>query len=200
VRISLLKILIFTFTLFSCCSISSQSIGINAERKQTEFPKLNSGITRKANEFENAIAVGALLLITPTLGYENKKLYFGVGRELCLAFGKKGEFRLGAEYTFIFRSNLKNHFRVSMKYDFLSELNRGAWLDARSFVSVGAGYFLDASGIGFFPEVSAGIRIGADEGFCLYPYLKLRHTFMTKKDKPDNTDLSLGMAIGIIPF
>lgn len=200
-RDSLLKILVLSLTLLFCGSTSSQDIDV--KRNRSEVLKLNSrnaDKSGKADDFGVMVGTAAVLLLTPTLIYENKKLYFGIGRELCLAFGKKGEYRLSAEYTFIFRSSLKHHFRAALKYDILSDLNRGAWLDSRSYVSLGAGYFIDADGIGFSPEVSPGIRLGADEGFNLYLYAKLRHTFMTKKDKPDNTDLSIGMAIGFKPY
>ena len=141
------------------------------------------------------------MFTTPTFIYEDKKVYFGLGRELSLAFGKKGEFRLSAEYTFIFRSALKHQFRTSLKYDILSNLNKTEWLSERELISLGAGYFIDEQGSGIFPEAAVGYRIGGDDGsIYLYPYLKLRHTFMTKKDKPDNTDFSLGMAIGLKPF
>ena len=144
------------------------------------------------------IFIGALLIVfaTPTVVYENKKIYFGLSRELSLAFGPIGEFRVSAEYSYIFRSALKHHFRASVKYDILSNLSKGDWLDDRGFLSIGAGYFVDSEGSGIPAEISAGYRIGGEGSFYLYPAIKLRHTFMTKKDKPDNTDFSLGMAIG----
>lgn len=147
---------------------------------------------------DQAIFIGAIVIMfaTPTLVYENKKIYFGLSRELSLAFGPIGEFRVSAEYSYIFRSELKHHFRASVKYDVLSKLTKDEWISERDFFSIGAGYFIDAEGNGIFPEISAGFRIGDNGGFYLYPELKLRHTFMTSKDKPDNTDLSLGMAIG----
>jgi len=157
--------------------------------------------SKTQGEAATYIIIGALvvLLATPTVIYEDKKIYFGLGRELYLAFGKNGEFRISAEYTFIFRNRLKHHFRAAAKYDILSNLERSVWFDSRTFISIGAGYFIDAEGSGIFPEVSAGARIGEGD-FYLFPYIKIRHTFMTKKDKPDNTDLSLGMAIGLKLF
>ncbi len=146
--------------------------------------------------FTGAIVI---LIATPTLVLENKKVYFGLSRELSLAFGKNAEFRISSEYTFIFRRNLKHQFRAAVKYDILAELDRGEWFSTREFISIGAGYFLDEEGIGIPAEISAGIRVG-EESYYLYPYVKLRHTFMTRKVKPDNTDFSLGMAIGYQPF
>ncbi len=145
--------------------------------------------------------IGALIVLaaTPTFVIESKKIYFGLSRELSLAFGKKGEFRISAEYSFIFRRNLKHQFRAILKYDMLSELHRGSWIDDRSFYSIGAGYFVNEEGIGIPAEISAGFRIG-EHTYYLYPYAKLRHTFMTRKSKPDNTDFSIGLAIGYQPF
>lgn len=147
------------------------------------------------------VLIGALviLLAAPSIVYENKKVYFGLGRELSLAFGNFGEFRISAEYSFIFRRNLKHQFRTLLKYDILSGLNRGEWLSMREFISIGAGYFVDAEGSGIPAEISTGFRIG-EGSLYLYPCIKLRHTFMTKKEKPDITDFSLGMAFGFQPF
>ena len=183
------KIFLFIFFLECCGSVYSQDSNFDG-----------GSSAKKADDSYILIGTAVVLLVSPTFIIEDKKFYFGLSRELCLGFGKEGEFRISAEYTFIFRSNLKHHFRAALKYDILSELNRGAWLDTRSYVSIGAGYFLDAGGIGFSPELSAGIRIGADEGFNLYPYIKLRHTFMLKKEKPDNSDFSLGIAFGFHPL
>ncbi len=193
-------LIIFLFIFLLSSIIYSQNIS---------HPNLNTSVKLRFNIKDNylhktqgaadpAIFIGAIVVLfaTPTLVYENKKIYFGLSRELSLAFGKIGEFRVSAEYSYIFRSELKHHFRASMKYDILSKLTRNEWFDERDFFSIGAGYFIDADGGGIFPEVAAGFRIGSDGGIYLYPAIKLRHTFMTKKDKPDNTDFSLGMIIG----
>jgi hypothetical protein len=189
-------------------SISSSSFSQNFRLKepvfrQNNFFGQNYVLNNTGSNANSYLFIGSLVVLftTPTFIYEDNKVYFGLGRELSLTFGKKGEFRLSAEYTFIFRSSLKHHFRASAKYDMLSNLTETEWISEREFVSIGAGYFIDEGGNGIFPEVAVGYRIGGDGSIIyFYPYMKLRHTFMLKKDKPDNTDFSLGMAIGFKPF
>lgn len=137
--------------------------------------------------------------VNPIIMLEDKKIYGGFTREFTLGFGKYAEYRISAEYSFLFRTHYKHHLRLSAKYDILSKLSKTEWLDTRQVISFGAGYFYDGDGSGIFPEFTAGVRIGESE-YLLVPYVKLRHTFMLKKDKPDNTDFSAGMIIGIIPF
>jgi len=194
--------LVFTFT-----NASSYSQNLKLKEpgsSQNQLLNLNNNYLHKQTSSANLYyIIGTLIVLftTPTFIYEDKKVYFGLGRELSLAFGRKGEFCLSAEYTFIFRSVLKHHFRASLKYDILSNLNITEWLSERELISIGAGYFIDEQGSGIFPEAAVGYRIGGDDGnIYLYPYLKLRHTIMTKKDKPDNTDFSIGMAVGFKPF
>lgn len=162
---------------------------------------LSPGRTALSDKTGELIFTGAIVILvaTPTLILENKKVYFGLSRELSLAFGKDAEFRVSAEYTFVFRRNLKHQFRTAVKYDILAELDRGEWFSTREYISIGAGYFLDEEGIGIPAEISAGIRVD-EENWYLYPYAKLRHTFMTRKIKPDNSDISIGMGIGYQPF
>lgn len=193
--ISILLILFTSSTLFSQNTIKLKPGTNTFFIKQNYLNKTQSG----ADEY---IFIGSvvLLTLTPTVVFEDKKFYFGLGRELSMVFGKHGEFRISAEYTFVFRSSLNSQIRAAFKYDFLSGLTHSEWIDQREFISIGAGYFTDTKGSGISPEISAGFRIGADGGTYLYPYAKLRHTFMLKKDKPDNTDFSLGLAIGFQLF
>ncbi len=197
-------LIIFSLLLLAGNNIYSQNYNIT-NPGNTVHPglHLNSNNLHKTGGAANTeILIVAFLVLaaTPTLVYENKKFYFALSRELSFVFGRTGVFRISAECSYIFRRALKLHFRTALKYDILSKLTRDEWADERDFFSIGAGYFIDAEGSGFFPEISAGFRIGGDGSFYLYPGIKLRHTFMTKKDKPDITDFSLGMAIGFQPF
>src|SRR5438034_3452050 len=100
-------------------------------------------ILKKASTYSD-IFLGTILFImvvNPELIYENKKLYFGITRELTLGFGKYGAFRTSFEYSYIFRNELKSQFRTSLKYDILGEFHRSEFLSTRSFFSIGAGYF-----------------------------------------------------------
>lgn len=197
-------LIIFSLSLLIGNSIYSQTLSTHNNR----IPSLlrlhlkNSYLHKAQGAADPAVFIGAMVILvaTPTVIYENKKVYFGLSRELSLLFGKTGEIRISAEYSFIFRRELKHQFRAVLKYDFLSKLDKGDWFDERNYLSVGCGYFADEEGIGIPAEVSGGFRIGGDGNYFLYPYIKLRHTFMTRKGKPDNTDFSLGMAIGYKPF
>jgi len=195
--------ILILLVLVTCDSSNSQDLNLK-ETRNLQFQSLSfkNDYLHKQSNANSYLFIGsiAVLFSTPTFIYEDKKVYFGLGRELSLAFGKKGEFRLSAEYTFIFRTRLKHHFRVSGKYDILSNLNTTEWISEREFISIGTGYFLDEDGNGIFPEIAAGYRIGGNGSIYFYPYMKLRHTFMVKKEKPDNTDFSLGLAIGFKPF
>jgi hypothetical protein len=189
-------LIIFSILLLFGNNIYPQSLSIPNLSLKNNYPH------KSMSEVDEATFIAAFIIMvaTPTVIYENKKVYFGLSRELSLLLGKKGELRMSADYTFVFRRDLKHQFRVILKYDILSKLSRGDWFDDRSFFSFGTGYFIDADGSGIPAEISAGFRIGEDSHFYLYPYIKLRHTFMTKKEKPDNTDFSLGLAIGFKPF
>ena len=161
---------------------------------QSEF------IFKKANSSSDILleAILLIMVVNPELLYENKKLYFGITRELTLGFGKYGAFRTSFEYSYIFRNEIKSQFRTSLKYDILGEFHRGDFLSTRSFISVGAGYFWDSAGDGIFPELAAGFKTseGNKHEFMLMPYIKIRYTFMITKNKPDNTDFSIGAILG----
>lgn len=158
--------------------------------------------THSSESTGGAIFLTAFVLVSafnPIIMLEDKKIYGGLTREFTLGFGKHAEYRISAEYSFLFRTHYKHHLRLSAKYDILSKLSKTEWLDTRQVFSFGAGYFYDGDGSGIFPEFTAGVRIGESK-YLLVPYVKLRHTFMLKKDKPDNSDFTVGMIIGIIPF
>lgn len=196
--VKFINILLILFTSFTLYAQNSFKLNPGAD---APFIKQNY-LNKSQSSADQYIFIGSVvfLTLTPTVVFENKKFYFGLGRELSLVFGKHGEYRLSAEYTFVFRSSLNSQIRAVFKYDILSGLTHSEWIDQREFVSLGAGYFTDTRGSGISPEISAGFRIGSDGGTYIYPYAKLRHTFMLKKDKPDNTDFSLGLAFGFQLF
>lgn len=141
--------------------------------------------------------LGAVIFISvlnPIVVFENKKFYIGTTRELTLGFGKYTKYRISIEYSFIFRSFLKHHFRVSAKYDIQLNRSRGEWFDDQTVISLGGGYFVDKEGSGIFPEITIGFKIG--DGLLFYPYAKARHTFMLQKNKHDITDFSVGAILG----
>ena len=151
------------------------------------------------------ISIGVLTvlhLVNPILIYEDKKLYAGFTKELSVGWGKFGEHRTSFEYSLIISGALRHFIRFSYKYDFLLNQNiqPSHILQGTSVVSVGGGYFNDFTGSGVFPELTYGYSI-RNHKFLFYPHIKVRHTFMLRKDKPDITDLSFGIIIGIAnPF
>lgn len=151
------------------------------------------------------IVVGTIFifaLVNPELVIENKKVYFGLTREISIGFGKEHAIRASFEYSYIFRHSLKSHFRYSLKYDIQSTSLGGQWKDFYGVINAGVGFFQDLQGNGIFPELSLGLRFGGNPGkpfLYLYP-LKIRHTFMFNKDKPENTDFSIGVMFGYRVF
>lgn len=170
--------------------------------QQTEMTVDYTSMNKPNSDDDLLIAFNAFVLaiaINPVLVYENKKFYFGLTREVTLGFGKIAQYRLSAEYSFIFRPNMNHNIRISAKYDLLSRLSKSTWFPSRDAFSIGTGFFWDAGGNGIFPEITAGYRFDESD-IIIYPYAKLRHTFMLTKNKPDITDLSLGMILGFKPF
>lgn len=151
------------------------------------------------------VALGTILifaLVNPELVIENKKVYFGLTREISIGFGREHILRASLEYSYIFRHTLKSQFRYSLKYDIQSSPLGEQWEDFYGIINAGGGFFQDLQGNGVFPELSVGLRYGGRPGKpFLYLYLlKVRHTFMFNKDKPDNTDFSIGLVFGYTPF
>jgi hypothetical protein len=136
-----------------------------------------------------------MMVVNPIVTYEDKRFDFGLTRELTLGFGKQGEYRVSAEYSYLFKDAYRHQLRISAKYDIMSHISRGDFISSRSVITFGAGYFIDGSGKGLFPEITAGYRIG-ESAIILYPYIKIRHTFMLTKDKPSITDFSCGAIFG----
>ena len=195
---SLIAILIFFI-----CSISYSQV------KLPPFPHLSTKFSSEkepsvSSEFTTfSIGLGVFVyMINPIVLYENKRIYAGVTKELSLGFGKFGEHRFAFEYSFIFAGNISNHFRFSYKYDLLlkNNIKPSHELQGTSVLSFGAGYFTNLSKHGVFPELTLGYSIRNDK-LLIYPHIKIRHTFMFKKQDPDITDLSFGVILGFAnPF
>jgi len=140
--------------------------------------------------------------LNPMLVYENKKINFGITKEVSVAFplirtAKFGTIgRVGLEYSYIFRSERYSHVRSFFNVDIP--------VDAGDFVafttSIGGGYFTDTKKSGIFPQASFNMLVPFGEGFGINPYIKLRHTFMFDKTQSDVTDFSLGIGLLILPF
>jgi hypothetical protein len=150
-----------------------------------------------------SIGIGSILyLINPIILYEDNDIYAGITKELSVGFGKLGEHRAAFEYSFIFAGNVSSHVRLSYKYDFLmkDKLEPSHTLQTTSVLSVGGGYFTNFNKQGIFPEITYGYSL-RNHKLLIYPHVKIRHTFMFKKDEADITDISFGIILGIAnPF
>jgi hypothetical protein len=141
-----------------------------------------------------------IFTINPMLVYENKKVNFGLTKEFSLAFpffrvdDFRAIFRPGVEYSYIFRDERNHHLRSFLGLDI--PIQSGEF-SAVTF-NFGGGYFTDFKKNGIFPQASLNMLVPVTENLAVNPYIKLRHTFMLKKDQTDNTDISIG--VGIIGF
>jgi hypothetical protein len=147
------------------------------------------------------IAGSIFYLINPEIMYENKKLYAGITKEFSVGFGKLGEHRFAVEYSLILGGNIRNHLRFSYKYDMLlKNIEPSHNVQGTGVVSFGAGYFTDFGNKGIYPEITYGYSL-RNHKLLIYPHVKIRHTFMFDRTKPDNTDFSFGIIFGIAnPF
>jgi hypothetical protein len=149
------------------------------------------------------IAIGVLAglyLINPIIQYDSK-LSGGLTKEFSVGFGYFGEYRAGVEYSYIFRSNVRNSLKASVKYDvLLKDLEPSNMFQSSSVISLGGGYFTDFEDHGIFPEVSYGYSI-RNHKLLFYPNVKLRHIWVFNKQKANITDVSFGITIGVAnPF
>lgn len=147
----------------------------------------NSSPYKKA-DISTPLFVTAIIavFINPILVFEDKKVFWGLTKEISLAFYPYG--RLNFEYSFLFRTFNKNHLRLSYNYDFI-EHSRSDWVMYRT--SAGAGFFTDTKHTGAFIQASPGFFIAAPF-FVFDLYLKYRYTHIFDKNKSDIHDISLG--------
>lgn len=128
-----------------------------------------------------------LFPFNPILQVEDGKLNFGFTKELTLGIVKAGH--IAIEYSHIFKENDKEQLRFSYNYDFFTKPGDFAVF----YYSIGAGYFTDFNRKGFFPQASLNVIFPIDDFVGVVPYVKLRNTFMTEKEKPNIFDFSLGL-------
>ncbi|MCC7159099.1 MAG: hypothetical protein IT281_06150 [Ignavibacteria bacterium] len=189
---------IMIIILVSACTFNSFS-----QFKFNENYKIFDKGSRNSSVLPVSIGIlTAVYLLNPQIEYTNKKIYAGLTKEFSVGWGKLGEHRTAVEYSLIFGGNLRHYLRFSYKYDFLLSpgIQPSHMLQGTSVISFGGGYFTDFNGNGAFPEITYGYSI-RNHKFLFYPHIKLRHTFMFRKDKPDITDFSFGVILGIAnPF
>ena len=135
---------------------------------------------------ELALAVAPVILINPILVFEDKKIFWGLTKEISFSSLRFG--RLAFEYSFLFRTFNKNHLRFSYNYDFMYQQG-STWLYYA--ISPGAGYFTDTQNKGAFLQLSTGFFVPTPLMF-LHFYLKYRFTKIFTKDKSDIHDISFG--------
>jgi hypothetical protein len=181
-------------------------IRINAQELNNNFSSIEKHSFKKASSspfLPVSIGIGAILyLINPIVLYENKRIYAGITKEISIGFGNFGEHRVAAEYSLIFAGNLSHHLRFSYKYDILQKpgIMPSNMLQGTPVISVGAGYFTNFDKNGIFPELSYGYSL-RNSKVLFYPHIKIRYTFMFKKDAANIADISFGLMIGFAnPF
>ncbi len=191
-KITFLLVLSFIF-----CSNTNSQIKLKLSEKKTYSENRNLKKLNLYNKSSNAglppIIIGAIILsvINPELVIENKKVYFGLTKELSI--GKYPYGRLAFEYSFIFRNYSRNHLRFSYNYDFIIKTKGDFYAP---LVSTGAGYFTDTEHKGIFIQASAGIVLPFPVLFLdgVYAYFKARHTFVKGTENSNITDFSVGMS------
>jgi hypothetical protein len=187
--------------LLACSNVYSQ---MNTAPQMQASPPYRENPAGTANSF-TLFSVGAgilVYLINPIIVYEDKKIYMGLSKEFSVGFGNFGEHRTAIEYTFLFTGNISHHARLSYKYDLLFKKNMepSHTLQGTSVLSLGAGYFTDFHKNGIFPELTYGYSL-RNHKLLIYPNVKIRYTFMFRKDDFDIMDLSFGVIVGLAnPF
>jgi hypothetical protein len=145
--------------------------------------------------------ISLFYVINPIIQYGDKKISAGLTKEFSVGFGSFGEHRAAIEYSYIFRSVVRNSLKLSYKYDILlKDIEPSNTLQTSGVVSIGAGYFTNFEDKGFFPEISYGYSI-RNHKLLIYPHIKFRQIFVLDKEKTNITDLSFGVMFGIAnPF
>jgi hypothetical protein len=217
-KTSIILSVIFAITLINS-SAKSQSGGINSTYNlfvllQEDKTILSRSDIMQRKVFQSQrisdnptipISIGVaifLYLLNPIIMYENDKIGLGLTKELSIGFGDFGEHRIGIEPALIFREEEKWVLRAGYKYDFLmrSFLKPSNLLQATSVISPGLNYFTDFSRSGISPEIAYGYSFRNDK-INIFPYFKLRYTYVFETGKSNVFDFSTGLMIGIAnPF
>ena len=124
----------------------------------------------KISEGEFLSVAVAFWLLNPMLLYENKKIYFGLTKEVSIGFLYRFKFSL--EYSYIFRDANNNHLRSSLNYIIPLSTSDFAIIST----SLGAGYFTDTKKSGLFPQGSIELIIAPIDNLAISFYSRLRHT------------------------
>lgn len=131
--------------------------------------------------------------LNPMLLYENKKIYFGLTKEISVGFLYR--FKFSFEYSYIFRDENNNHLRSSLNYVIPIVTSDFAIIST----SLGVGFFTDTKKSGIFPQGSIDFMIAPTDHIVISLYSKLRHTitvgtFNSGSNRSNITDLSIGIA------
>jgi hypothetical protein len=196
---------VILFLLFINSSFSQGLLQKNTDNAlHRDYTKLSLSKDKATNvpDLFGTAAFITSLVINPDVIYENKKVNFGLTKEVSVLMpflntkGLRALCRPGIEYTYIFREGRNHHLRGFLNFEIPVETS--------DFVivtwGIGGGYFTDFKKSGAFPQTSLDLIIPVMEGFALIPYLKLRHTFMSDRAQSDITDLSIGMGFSFMPF
>ena len=149
--ISLIILVTFTVQTYSQ-SIDSTKLSLmdNTSREKLYNPDVLNSTTFKRENSTLPLALGLVIflyLLNPMI-LEEDGLAVGMTKELSLGFGDLGQYRLGAEYSFIFRSQNKSQLRFSANYDVLTkDIEPSNLLQTTGALSIGGGYFY------FFPKL-----------------------------------------------
>jgi len=195
------KIIYIIILLLTFSNIYSQ---VNPLLGQSNYILNNEATITSPSPFTTiSVGVGAILyLINPILLYEDRKVYAGITKELSVGFGKFGEHRAAFEYSFVFTGNISHHIRFSYKYDLLfkNNIEPSHMLQTTIALSLGTGYFTNFTKHGVFPELTLGYSL-RNHKILIFPHIKIRHTFMFRKEDSDITDISFGIILGFAnPF
>ena len=191
-------LLLFASTLYAQDEfVQNNSLNKPVELKLQEKRGLElSGYTHNSAHFKKSDAptgmfAGLIFLtfINPIVVFEDKKIFWGLTKEISKSFYPYG--RISFEYSFLFRTFNKNHFRFSYNYDHVFE-NRSDFVIFG--VSPGAGFFTDTEKNGVFVQGSGGMFFPTPI-FMGHLYLKYRFTNVFDKNRSDIHDISLGMGL-----
>jgi len=190
------KLIIAAVILFTCSNACSQfNLKLKEEKKPLQFDNsfsLAKNVSPPVKMKTAGVALPfmfyTLLFINPMLVIEDKKVYFGLTKEISFGYFPYGRFSF--EYSYIIRDKNTSHLRFSYNYDFILEAG-----DFAAFtLTPGAGYFTDTKNKGWFAQASFGLFLPVFFS-AVNPYIKYRHTFVQDKQngKTDIDDISLGM-------
>ena len=175
---------IIIFALFSS-STFSQVDPLHLKSEGHGIVKMNSLPFKLTKKADAPTYFYLAAIINPMLVIEDKKVFFGLTKEV--SFGKFPYGRIAFEYSYIFRSYNTSHLRFSYNYDIVLEAG-----DFAAFIATpGAGYFTDTKNNGWFLHGSVGVILPLSNFVGISPYFRYRHTFIKYKTKSDINYISL---------